>query len=280
MDEAIARIENARERGLPITASMYTYVAAGTGFDAAMTPWVQEGGEKKWIERLQDPIVRERLKQEMTTASNYWENGFMHAGADGILLAEFKSEKLKPLAGKTLAEVAKTRQSSPEETIMDLVVEDGSRVGVIYFWMGEENLRKQMQLPWVSFCSDAPSQATEGVFLESGMHPRAYGNFARLLGNYVREERILTLPEAIRRLTALPASNLKLDRRGALKLDNFADIVIFDPATIADHSTFDDPHQYSTGVVHVFVNGTQVLRDGEHTGALPGQVVCGQGLNL
>jgi N-acyl-D-amino-acid deacylase len=277
MDKAIARIETARKKGQPITASMYTYIAASTGFDAAMPPSVQEGGEKKWIERLKEPSIRQQLKQEMTAEAKDWENGFLHAGPDGIILAEFKNEKLKPLTGKTLAEVAQMRGTSPEETIMDLVAEDESQIGVIYFWMCEENLRKQLKLPWVSFCSDASSQAIEGVFLLSGKHPRAYGNFARLLGKYVREEKIITLEEAIRRLTSLPASNLKLDRRGSLKPDNYADIVIFDPDKVSDHSTFENPHQYSTGVIHVFVNGSQVLKDGEHTGALPGSVVIGPG---
>ncbi len=277
MDKAIAKIETARKKGLPITASMYMYTAAGTGFDAAMPPEVQEGGEKKWIERLRDPSIRERLKQEMTAESKDWENGFLHAGPDGIILAEFKTEKLKPLAGKTLAEVAKMRGTSPEETIMDLVAEDESQIGVIYFWMSEDNICKQLKLPWVSFCSDASSQSAEGIFLKSGKHPRAYGNFARLLGKYVREEKIITLAEAIRRLTSLPATNLRLDRRGALKPEYFADIVIFDPNTISDHSTFANPHQYSTGVIHVFVNGTQVLKDGQHTGALAGQIVNGPG---
>jgi len=277
MDKAIARIEAARKKGMPITASMYMYVAAGTGFDAAMPPHVQEGGEKKWIERLKDPSVRQRLKQEMTAEAKDWENGFLHAGPEGIILAEFKNEKLKPLAGKTLAAVATMRGKSPEETIMDLVIEDESQIGVIYFWMCEENIRKQLRLPWVSFCSDASSQAPEGIFLKSSKHPRAYGNFARLLGKYVREEKIITLSEAIRRLTSLPATNLKLDRRGILKPDYYADIVIFDPDKISDHATFEKPHQYSTGVTHVFVNGIQVLKDGEHTGALPGQVVNGPG---
>jgi N-acyl-D-amino-acid deacylase len=278
MDKAIAKIEAARKRGLPITASMYMYIAAGTGFDAAMPPAVQEGGEKKWIERLKDPSIRQRLKQEMTAESKDWENGFLHAGPDGIILAEFKSEKLKPLSGKTLAEVAKIRGTPPEETIMDLVAEDESQIGVIYFWMSEENIRRQLKLPWVSFCSDASSQAPEGIFLKSSKHPRAYGNFARLLGKYVRDEKIITLPEAIRRLTSLPAANLNLSRRGGLKPDYFADVVIFDPDKISDHATFENPHQYSTGVIHVFVNGTQVLKDNQHTGSLPGQVIYGPGL--
>ncbi len=277
MDQAIKKIEQAQSLGLKITASMYMYTAAATGLDAAMPPWVQEGGEKKWIERLKEPEIRAKLKRQMKANSKDWENGFLHAGAEGILLTEFKSEKLKPLTGKTLAEVALMREKSPEETIIDLVIEDNSQVGVVYFWMCEENLRKQIAKPWVSLCSDASSLAPEGVFLKSGKHPRAYGNVARLLGKYVREEQIISLPEAIRRLTSLPASNLKIDRRGALKPGYFADIVIFDPEMIIDRSTFENPHQYSIGVKDVLVNGEQVLKDGEHTGAKPGQVVYGPG---
>jgi len=277
MDQAIKKIEEARSLGIEITASMYMYTAAATGFDAAMPPWVQEGGEQKWIERLKDPNIRAKLKREIITNSKAWENGFMYAGAESMLLFEFKTEKLKPLAGKTLAEVAAMRGTSPEETMMDLVVEDGSQVGVIYFWMCEENIRKQIALPWVSLCSDSSSQAAEGVFLKASKHPRAYGNVARFLGKYVREEKIITLPEAIRRLTLLPATNLRIDRRGALKPGYFADIVIFNPETIVDRATFEIPHQYALGVEHVFVNGTQVLKNGAHTGAFPGQVVYGPG---
>ncbi len=280
IDQAIAKIEDARKKGLKVTASMYMYTAAATGFDAAMPTWVQEGGEKQWIERLKDPTIRERLIGEMKIDSKEWENGLLHAGPEGILLVEFKNEKLKPLIGKTLAKVAKARGKSPEETIMDLILEDHSQVGVVYFWMSEDNVRKQLSLPWVSFCSDSSSLATEGIFLKSSKHPRAYGNVARLLGKYVREEKIITMAEAIRRLTALPASNLGLDRRGSLKPGYFADVVVFDPAKIADLSTYEKPHQYSIGVEHVFVNGTQVLKDGEHTGALPGQVVNGPGKAL
>ncbi len=277
MDQAIQKIEDARKRGLKISASMYMYTAAATGLDAAMPTWVQEGGEKQWIERLKDENIRQRLIAEMRIDSKEWENGLLHAGPDGVLLVEFKNEKLKPLMGKTLAEVAKMRGKSPEETVMDLIIEDESQVGVVYFWMSEENVRKQLALPWISFCSDSSSLAAEGVFLKSSKHPRAYGNVARLLGKYVREEKIITMTEAIRRLTALPAGNLGLDRRGSLKSGNFADVVIFDPTKIADLSTYENPHQYSIGVEHVFVNGIQVLKDGEHTGALPGQVVCGPG---
>lgn len=277
MDKAIEKIERARAKGMPITADMYTYAAAQTGLDAAMPPWVQEGGMKQWVQRMKDPAIRERLKHEMTTPSNEWENGLMHAGPEGVLLIGFKNPALKSLTGKTLAEVATMRGKSPEETAMDLVVEDESDVATVYFWMSEDNVRKQLALPWVSFGSDSPSLASEGVFLKSNQHPRAYGNVARFLGKYVREEKVTTLQDAIRRLTHLPASNLKLDRRGSLTAGYYADVVVFDPDKVSDRSTFDNPHQYSVGVVHVFVNGKQVLKDGEHTGALPGQVVCGPG---
>jgi len=277
LDEAIRRVERARKQGLRITADMYTYTAGATGLDAAMPPWVQEGGLKAWIARLQDPAIRERVKREMSASTDQWENLYLSAGPEGTLLAEFKNEALKPLTGKTLAEVAKLRGKSPEETAMDLVIEDGSRVGAIYFLMSEENVRRQIQLPWVSVGSDAGSPAPEGVFLKSKPHPRAYGNVARLLARYVREEKLISLEEAIRRLTSLPASNLKIERRGLLKPGYFADVVVFDPAKIQDHATYENPHQYSTGVLHVFVNGAQVLRSGEHTGATPGRVVRGPG---
>jgi N-acyl-D-amino-acid deacylase len=277
LDDVIRRIEAARRQGLAITTDMYTYTAGATGLDAAMPPWVQEGGLKKWIERLKDPAIRERVKKEMSTPTDQWENLYLGAGPEGALLSEFKNDKLKPLTGKTLAEVARMRGTSPEETAMDLVIEDESRVGTIYFLMSEDNVRRQIKLPYMSFGSDAASQATEGVFLKSNPHPRAYGNFARLLGRYARDEKLIPLEEAIRRLTSLPASNLKIRERGWLKKGYFADVVVFDPSKIQDHATFEKPHQYSTGVVHVFVNGTQVLRDGEHTGATPGRVVRGPG---
>jgi len=278
LDTAIQKIEAARAAGLRITADMYTYTAGATGLDAAMPPWVQEGGYNEWAGRLKDPAVRERVKREMVTPTDQWESLYLAAGSPtNILLIGFKSETLKPLTGKTLAEVAKMRGKSPEETAIDLVVEDGSRVGTVYFLMSEKNVRQQIKLPWVSFGSDAASLAPEGAFLKSNPHPRAYGNFARLLGKYVREEGLIPLEEAIRRLTSLPAENLKLDRRGALQAGYFADVVVFDPAKIHDHATFDHPHQYATGVVHVFVNGTQVLKSGEHTGAKPGRVVRGAG---
>ena len=275
---AIQKIEAARAAGLKITADMYTYTAGATGLDAAMPPWVQEGGYKAWAARLKDPAIRERVRQEMVTPTDKWESLYLAAGSpDKVLLVGFKNEKLKPLTGKTLAEVAKLRGKSPEETAMDLVIEDGSRVDTVYFMMSEENVKKQIKLPWVSFDSDAGSLAPEGVFLKSNPHPRAYGNFARLLGKYVRDEKIIPLEEAIRRLTSLPAENLKIKQRGWLKPGYFADVVVFDPAKIQDHATFEKPHQYSTGVVHVIVNGVQVLKNGAHTAAKPGRVVRGPG---
>ncbi|MEY2428490.1 MAG: N-acyl-D-amino-acid deacylase [Verrucomicrobiota bacterium] len=278
LDKLLAKIETARAQGLPITADMYTYIAAGTGLDATMPPWVQEGGLNEWVKRLKDPAIRARVKSEMSQPTDKWENFFVAAGSpDKILLVGFKTDKLKPLIGKTLAEVAKMRGTSPEETAMDLVIEDNGRVDTIYFLMSEENVRKQFKKPWVSFGSDEASLAPEGVFLKSNPHPRAYGNFARVIGKYVREEKLVPLEAAIRRLSSLPAENLKLDRRGALKPGYLADVVIFDPAKVEDHATFDKPHQYSTGMKDVFVNGVQVLKDGEHTGAKPGQVVRGPG---
>jgi len=278
LDAAIKKVETARKRGLRITADMYTYTAGATGLDAAMPPWVQEGGYKAWAERLKDPTIRERVRKEMITPTDKWESLYLMAGSpEQVLLIGFKNDALKPLTGKTLGEVARLRGKSPEETAMDLVVEDGSRVSTIYFLMSEDNVRKQIALPWVSFGSDEASLAPEGAFLKSNPHPRAYGNVARLLGHYTRDERIISLAEAIRRLTSLPAANMKLARRGALKPGYFADVVVFDPAKIQDHATYEKPHQYSTGVAHVFVNGVQVLKDGEHTGAKPGQVVRGPG---
>jgi N-acyl-D-amino-acid deacylase len=278
LDEAIRRIEAARAQGLRITANMYPYTAGATGLDAAMPPWVQEGGHRAWIERLKNPAIRQRVTREMRTPTDRWENLYLMAGSpENVLLVGFKNEALKPLTGKTLAEVARLRGRSPEDTIIDLVIEDDSRVGAVYFLMSEENVRKQIALPWMSFGSDAESLAPEGVFLKANPHPRAYGTFARVLGRYVREEKIIPLEEAIRRMTSLPAENLKLDRRGRLKVGYFADVVVFDPAKIQDHATYERPHQYATGVIHVFVNGVPVLRNGEHTGATPGRVVRGPG---
>ncbi len=278
MDEVIARIEAARRAGLHITADMYTYTAGATGLDAMMPPWVQEGGFRKWRERLQDLTLRERLIEEISTPTNAWENFYVLAGSpDRILLVGFKNDRLKPLTGKTLADVAAIRGKSPQETAIELVIEDESRVDTVYFLMSEENVRKQIALPWVSFGSDAGSIAPEGVFLKSNAHPRTYGNFARLLGKYVREEKVIPLAEAIRRLTSAPASNLKIEQRGRLAPGYFADLVLFDPAAIADHATFEKPHQYSTGVSDVWVNGVRVLREGTHTGEKPGRVIRGPG---
>jgi N-acyl-D-amino-acid deacylase len=276
-DAAIQRVEAARKEGLRITADIYTYPAGATGLNATMPPWVQEGGYEQWVARLKDPAIRARVKKEMLTPTTEWENFFVGAGPDGILLSGFKSEALKPLTGKRLSEVAQMRGKAAEDTAMDLVIEDGSRVEAVFFLMSEDNLRKKLRLPWVSFASDSGSMAPEGVFIKSNPHPRAYGNFARWLGRYVRDEQLVPLEEGIRRLTSLPAENLKIKERGRLADGYFADVVIFDPATIQDHATFDKPHQYATGVKHVFVNGTQVLKDGEHTGATPGRVVRGPG---
>lgn len=280
-DAAIAKIDSARQAGLEISTNMYTYTAGATGLDAAMPPWVQEGGYDKWAERLRDPEIRKRVIREMRTPSDDWENLLLAAGpADNVLLSGFNSDYLKPFTGMTLAEVAEIRDQSPEETAIDLVIEDSSRVGTVYFLMSEENIRKQIALPWMSFGSDGGAPAPEGVFLESNPHPRAYGNFARLLGRYVRDEGIISIEEAVYRLTGLPASNLKLNKRGHLREGYYADLVLFNPDTITDLATFEEPHQLATGVEHVFVNGTQVLKDGEHTGALPGRAVYGPGKRM
>jgi N-acyl-D-amino-acid deacylase len=278
LDAAIARIEAARAGGQRITADMYTYTAGATGLDAAMPTWVQSGGLEAWIDRMKDPAVRARLVKEMRTPSNDWENLLLLAGSpERVLLIAFKNPKLKPLTGKTLAEVAKMRGKSAEETAMDLVIEDGSRVGTVYFLMSEDNVKREVGLPWMSFGSDEGSEAPEGVFLKSSNHPRAYGNFVRVLGHYARDEKATSLPDAIRRLTSLPATNLGIGQRGALKPGYYADVVVFDPATVADHATYDKPKQLATGVEDVFVNGVQVLRGGRHTGARPGRVVRGPG---
>jgi N-acyl-D-amino-acid deacylase len=278
LDAYIQKIEDARAKGLKITADMYTYTAGATGLDAAMPPWVQEGGYNAWAARLKDPKVRERVRKEMMTPTDAWESLYLAAGSpDKVLLVGFKNEKLRQYTGKSLAEVAKLRGTSPEDAAIDLVIEDGSRVNTVYFLMSEENVRRQLKLPWVSFDSDAASLAPEGLFLQTNPHPRAYGNFARLLGKYVRDEKIIPLEEAVRRLTSFPAATLKIKQRGSLKEDYFADLAIFDPNKIQDHATFEKPHQYATGMVHVFVNGTQVLENGEHTGAKPGRVVRGPG---
>ena len=278
MERAIAMIEEARRKGLKITADMYMYPAGGTGLDAAMPPWVFDGGQEAAYKRLQDPATRSKIAGEIRTPTNSWENLYLLSGSpDKILLLGFKSDALKPLSGKTLAEVARLRGKDPVETIMDLVLEDRSRIGTIYFLMSEDNIKQQIRQPWVAFGSDGASMAPEGVFAKSSAHPRFYGNFARLLGKYVREEKVITVTEAVRRLSSLPATNLGLDHRGLLKRGMFADVVVFDPETIGDRATFEQPHQYSVGVKHVFVNGTQVLKDGEHTGARPGKALWGPG---
>ncbi len=278
MDQVIKMIEDARKQGVKITADMYTYPAGGTGLDASLPPWVFDGGRDAAYKRLQDPATRQKIADAVRTPSNDWENLYLLAGSpDRLVLASFRNDSLKPLTGKTLAEVAKMRGKDPIETIMDLLLEDRSRIGTIYFMMSEDNIKKQIRQPWVSFGSDAASIVTEGVFLKSATHPRAYGNFARLLGKYVRDEKVISLTEAVRRLTSLPATNLGLKDRGLLKSGMFADIVIFDPQTIADHATFANPHQYSVGVRDVFVNGQHVLKNGQHTGAKPGRALWGPG---
>lgn len=277
-DDVVKKIDSARAAGLHITTDMYTYVAGATGLDASMPPWVQEGGYDKWSERLQNPAIRKKVLEEMRTPTDEWENLMLAAGTpDNLLLVGFENDSLRHYTGKTLTEVAKIHGKSPEETAMDLVVADGSRVGTVYFLMTEDNVKKQVALPYMSFGSDAGSMAPEGVFMNSSTHPRAYGNFARVLGKYVRDENVISIEEAVRKLTSLPASNLKINKRGSLTEGYFADLAIFNPDTIQDHATFAEPHQYSTGMVHVFVNGQQVLKDGEHTGATPGQVVRGPG---
>jgi N-acyl-D-amino-acid deacylase len=278
MEQAIAKVEQARDEGMHITADAYTYTAGGTGLMAAMPTWIQDGGREAALERLADPATRRRVTREMLEESDDWENLYLAAGSpDNILLAGFSNEELRPLTGKSLAEVAGMRGTPPEETAVDLVLESEGRVSAVYFLMSEDNLRMKFARPWVSFCSDAASIAPEGMFLKRRPHPRAYGSFARLLGRYVREEGVLPLEEAIRRLTSLPVENLRIEDRGRLREGFYADVVVFDPEIIQDHATFAEPHRYSTGMVHVFVNGVQVLADGEHTEALPGRVVHGPG---
>ncbi|MEH6748126.1 MAG: D-aminoacylase [Maribacter arcticus] len=278
LDAVVSKIDSARAAGLHITTDMYTYTAGATGLDASMPPWVQEGGYAKWAERLQDPAIRKKVAKEMTTPTDEWENLMMGVESyEDMLLIGFKNDSLKYLTGKSLAEIAAMRKTSPVETAMDLVVQDGSRVGTVYFLMSEENVKKQIALPYMSFGSDADSSAPEGVFLETSNHPRAFGNVARLLGKYVREEKVIPLEEAVYKLSGLPASNLKIKKRGTLTVGNFADLTIFDANTIIDKATFDEPQQFAEGMVHVFVNGEQVLKDGEHTGATPGRVVRGPG---
>jgi len=278
IDNLLSRIEAAQKEGLKITADMYTYTAGGTGLDACLPPWTEDGGYPALFKRLRDPATREKIKAQVQTPSDEWENMYLATGGpEHILLAAFKSEKLKPLTGKTLAEAAKMRKKDPIDTAMDLIAEDESRIGTIYFFISEDNIKKELAKPWISFGSDEASQAPEGVFLKSNPHPRAYGNFARVLGKYVRDEKVIPLAEAVRRLSASPATNLDLDHRGFIKEGMFADIVVFDPATISDRATFEKPHQYAVGVKHVFVNGVQVIKDGEHTGAKPGRALWGPG---
>jgi len=278
LDSVVARIEATRAEGLRITTDMYTYTAGATGLDAAMPPWVQEGGYSEWKRRLQDPEVRARVLVEMRAPAEGWESLYQLAGSpDRVLVVGFKQDSLKPLTGMSLADVAEAHGTTPEDAAIDLVIANDGDVGTVYFLMSEDNVRRQIALPWMSFGSDAGSLATEGVFLESNPHPRAYGNFARLLGRYVRDEQAIPLAEAIRKLTSLPARTLGVDRRGELRPGWYADLVLFDPATITDHATFEEPHRYASGVRHVFVNGIRVLEDGEHTDALPGRVVRGPG---
>ncbi|HKS30837.1 MAG TPA: amidohydrolase family protein, partial [Chthoniobacterales bacterium] len=278
MDTLLARIETARKEGLPIRANMYTYIAGGTGLDACLPPWTQNGGYPELLKRLHDPETRKKIAAEVKVDSDKWENLYLAAGSpDRIILADFTAEQLKPLEGKSLAEIAKMRGKDPIETIMDLLVENEKRIGAMYFLMSEENVKKEIARPWISFGSDEASQAPEGIFLKSTPHPRAYGTFARVLGKYSRDEKLLTLSEAVRRLSALPATNLGLDHRGFIQEGMFADVVVFDPATVSDRATFTDPRQYAVGMKSVFVNGQQVLRNGEHTGAKPGRALFGPG---
>ena len=278
MDEVIRRVEAAQAQGYAITADMYNYTVSGTGLSACIPPWVHEGGTDALLNRLRDLNLREKIKADMNATTTEWENVWLAVeNADGIVLAGFKAEHLKPLTGKTLAQVAAERGQAPIDAAFDLLIEDGGRIFAMYHSMSEDNIRKQLALPWVSFCSDAESLAPEGVFLKSNPHPRAYGSFARLLGRYVRDEKIIPLEAAVRRLTALPASVLKIKGRGLLRPGYYADVVVFDPAAVHDRATLDQPHQYAVGMQHVFVNGTQVLENGDHTGALPGRVVRGPG---
>ena len=269
LDAVIEKVNNARVNGLKITADMYTYPASSTGLTVLIPSWAKEGGHDKMISRLKDPDLRKKVVENMTYSS---------AGSpDNILLIGFRNDSLKYLTGKTLAQVAELRWKHPKETVIDLIIEDDSRIGTVYFSMSEENVRKKVAIPWMSFCSDAGSYTPEGVFLKTSTHPRAYGSFARVIGKYVREEKIISLQEAVRRLTSFPANNLKIKNRGYLKNGYYADIVIFDPLKVQDHATFEQPHQFATGMQHVIVNGVQVLENGEHTGATPGRVVRGPG---
>ena len=276
LDQVISMVEASRAAGVRISADMYTYPAGASGLDGSMPPWVQDGGREAWIARLKDPALRARVIADMRDPHPDWENLMMKSGTDGTMLLAVQNPVLKPLVGKTIAQIAAERGQSAEDVAIDLVIEDGSRVGVAYFSMSEDNVRRQVRLPWVSFASDADAPSLEGIFLQMGYHPRSFGNFARLLGRYVRDEGQLSLAEAVRKLTSLPASNLSLADRGRLKNGYYADVVVFDPATVQDHATFADPKQYSTGVRHVLVNGQLALQDGEPTAARPGRVVRGR----
>lgn len=277
LENVFAMVEQARADGLAITADMYTYTAGATGLDAAMPLWVQEGGDEAWFARLEDPEIRERVLAEMTEDQSEWENLFYHAGPHGVMFIGFRNPELRHLIGKTLAEVASMWEVTPSEAAIDLVIKDRSRVDTVYFLMSDENVAKKVAQPWVSFGSDAEASAPEGVFLNSSTHPRAYGTFARVLGKFARDEGVISLQEAIRKMTSLPASNIGIRERGSLTEGFYADVVVFDPAAVKDHATFEKPLQYATGIKHVFVNGEQVLKDGEHTGATPGRVVRGPG---
>ena len=276
LDAVINQVQAARAAGTRITADMYVYTAGATGLDVSMPAWVQEGGLDKWIARLKDPAIRARVLTEMREPAPTWENLLQRAGAKGALLLEFKNPALKPLTGKTLQEVATMRGVSPEEAAIQLVVEDGSRVGVAYFLMSEDIVRREVALPWVSFGSDASAPAPEGVFLLSNEHPRAYGNFVRVLAKYVRDDKVISLEEAVRKLSALPAQNVSLKDRGMLRKGYFADVVIFDPRTVQDHATYEHPHQLSTGVEEVWINGVQALHNGKATGLPSGRFVRGR----
>jgi N-acyl-D-amino-acid deacylase len=277
MDLLIAKIDSARKAGLDISSCMYTYTAGATGLDASMPTYVQEGGLDKWIERLKNPVIRKKIIKEMQTPSPDWESLYLGAGPDNIICVGFKEDSLKYLTGKRLGDIARMRGQGPEETIIDLIIADHSRIEVIYFLMNEDNIRKEVRLPYMGFGSDAASMAPEGVFLKSSTHPRTYGNFARLLGKYVREEKLLSLQEAVYRLSGLAAKQLRLKKRNTLQVGNFADVVIFDPARVTDHATFENPQQFATGITSVIINGKLVLNNGEHTGAKPGRAVFGPG---
>ena len=278
MDLLIAKIDSARKAGLDISACMYPYTAGATGFDASMPPSVQEGGLDKWIARLKDPTIRRKVLKEMITPTNNWENLYLGSGPDNIICTGFKQDSLKYLTGKRLSEIAKIRNESPEQTILDLIIADHSRIEVIYFLMSEDNVKREIQLPYTSLGSDEASMAPEGVFLKNSAHPRAYGTFAKVLGEYVRDDKLISLEEAVHKLSGLAAQQLHIKKRGTLQIGNYGDVILFDPATVNANSTYEKPHQLASGMIDVFVNGVQVLKDGIHTGAKPGRAVYGPGL--